>query len=569
MKKNVWVLLICLFFLQAVRPADELPSLPSLDDILAKNSSASMLPPPVQSPSTKSPSASLPPVSAKPSDGVKNKQAPIMLDQKNVDGSNLKDSVKTTEKRSINLDKIVGLLFDIDKVSSSFSSLEKELEEVHGSVEKQINVALNELSIVLGASSVKAVELSEFLSSPGFSDGIVKIAGDAADKKRALVKESAFALQEVLKSLDPQAASLKLQQGELTSAEDAVRQKIVDFKRKKAEFSENYAKASSLKNDIVVQASDGEKEIAMINELLSKSKATLTGSSKEADEIKKSLNSLKGLLEKILVDKKTVEAAHEKIKKELSLIGDANGLINYFIQQNGLVVMPSAQGSKQDKNDEAKKNNDGEDSDKDKNENMAYRVFGALKQGAGMALGMTVAAYHKVMGNGPESAELTKSRGELKDSSITFFQSAKNMAGAVYQFVKNLFKSSPSEALPEKTATMPAPDIPGSGVASVASSNPSNTVVAPGAIDLTLPVVAQKELTPKNESLGLPPLPEIKNEVPVLAPLPPIIVDDKKQNKAGSVLPELTLGGDKKIEQTQPKKELASTSLPPLPSLKI
>jgi len=527
-------LLSGIIFAAALPP---LPPMPSLDSL-----------PPL------SPSKTLPPLSSVGGDSSKpkidvpvGKSGPsvpkIMIDDKSLSPSiDLKNASASVDVRSSNLDKIVQLLADLDKITNQFYALDQDVDNSFTGQEKELDIYLKDLTSIIGLASTQSESLADFLKN---MDAKTKAPiGDSADaKKRAeTLSRSLKSLQEILASLTPLIAGAKSQQGDIVKSEDSIRQQVVDFRRKKSEFSANYSKASVLKNDIIVQQSDGKKETDAVSEILSTAKKSFDASSKNADEIKALIKTLKDLVAKSAAEKKTLSDSLDKIKKEMEVVGDVDGLINQFAA-DGLKKVVDKKSD-----DKAALTLKSESSlEVIEGKNMAKEVVGAVKLGVFMCRDFLVGVYYKIVGTPADHPVVVEKRDELKTATKTFVSGSVSFFSAMYSFVKSLFVY-PSGKV-EIAPTVILPELPISPINEKVDSAVSGKKDLP---DLTLP------------TLDLPPLAGLDKPVSVKP------VDDvKKDSKAGLALPPIDISKTSVKLPELEKNTSKDLSLPPLPALKI
>jgi hypothetical protein len=468
----------------------------------------------------------------------------IMIDDKSLLPSvDLKKASITTDIRSSNLDKIVLLLADLDKITNQFYALDQDVDNFFTAQEKELDIHLKDLTSIIGLASTKRESLADFLKK---MDAKAKTQiDDSVDAKKRVetLSLSLKSLQEILTSLTPLIESAKSQQGDIVKSEDSIRQQVVDFRRKKSEFSGNYSKASGLKNDIIVQQSDGKKEIDGVSELLSTTKKTFDASLKKADEIKALIKTLKDLVAKSDADKKALLGSLDKVRKEMEVVGDVDGLINQFAA-DGLkkVVYKKSEDmvALTLKSENSLEVIDGK--------NMAKEVVGAIKLGLLMCRDFLVGAYYKIVGTPADHPAVVEKRDELKTATKTFVSGSVSFFSAMYSFVKSLFVYPSGQV--EDAQKVVLPELP------ISAANEKS-------VDLGLNIKMElPELSlPK---LQLPPLAASNASVSVKS------VDDvKKDFKAGLALPPIDISkGSVKLPELE-KNTSKDLGLPPLPPLKI
>lgn len=250
---------------------------------------------PVPPPSLSVDSAPLPPPPAVASAVVVDRSvvSAVMVDS--VDeklAGGMGDARQDDPAKNASAQKAMMSLADIEKLVSQFHSLEESVDSNYAAFDKKLDGSFQDIFSTLGRVSSLIDGITAALAE---KDGDLSAALDEASKM---------------------IAALKALQISFDKDEDAVRQSLVDFKKKRTDFSAQYSKASSLKNDILVQAGDGKKQVDQIAEIFTKTQSLYDqASSKEAPDILSSIKKIQDGVAKTVADIAALNAQAEKVKK--------------------------------------------------------------------------------------------------------------------------------------------------------------------------------------------------------------------------------------------------------------
>lgn len=270
--------------------------------------------------------AAAPSLSPSSSDGER--IAPVMIEGKQ-DLEKFSDADFADRTKSI--DVVLKVLSDIEKNVSDFQNLEQEIDSLYVGVDKKLDSFYQVADMFVG-QTVRYVE--DVLASFNVKDAQLAQSREVMSKVgefKRLMSDSKTQLEDISKSL----TAFRDIRGSLGREEDSLRQAVVDLKKNRVDFTSYYAKATSLKNDLITKGNDGKQLTDQVTDIAKKSQELLDAmKSKNTTSIKDSIKKIEDMVAKSMTDKDALMGKVDAVKKIITSINEFENGIQISIRKS-------------------------------------------------------------------------------------------------------------------------------------------------------------------------------------------------------------------------------------------
>ena len=386
--------------------------------------------------------------------------APVMIEGKS--GSEKISDVGSVD-RAKNIDVVLKLLSDIEKNVSEFQTLEQEVGSMYAGLDKKLDSFYQVADMFVG-QSLRYVE--DTLASFNIKGAQLEQSHDAKskiDELKQLMSDSKTQLEDVSKTL----TAFKDIRGSLSREEDSLRQAVVDLKKNRSDFTSYYAKATSLKNDLISKGSDGKQLVDQITDAAKKSQELLDVlKTKNTTSIKDSIKKIEEMITKTTSDKDALSGKIDAVKKivtsinqvengmqtstkKSAAVGDDKKNVDQKLQgalAENVVTQPEAMLKPDDALSQEPKKEKETDVVEGVGHNIASEVIQTIIRGGKFVGASLVGIAQKIhgafRGEGQEQQELSSKRGALVGAVSSVGHGFWNVVLAGADYVKVVFKIS-------------------------------------------------------------------------------------------------------------------------------